>query len=465
MKIKLAKTELIHFVGMGGIGMSGLALIMKELGFKIQGSDVSFNKNIERLKKNKINVFIGHKKQNIKKSTILVMSSAIKKNNSEYLEAKKKKLPVYKRGEMLAHVVSLMRNIVVAGSHGKTTTTSLVSNIFSKAKIDPTIINGGVLNSFGNSAKLGKSNWCILESDESDGSFIDIPPTYSIITNIDEEHMDFYKTMNNLKNKFIHFIENTPSFGKSFICLDDKNSREVLKKATNKNYSTYGIHKNSNFKIINISQKINYSKFDVKITLLGNLVKFIRNIQIPIIGLHNIRNATAALAVASSIGISNKIIKKGLKEFEGVQRRFTKLFSFQSVPFFDDYAHHPTEIKEVLNGVKKVYKNKEIVCVFQPHRITRIKNLRKEFSLAFKKANTVVLCPIYKAGENISLGFTYSNFAKEIIKNSNVKLILIKNSLDLIKFTKQNIYGDKIVIGMGAGTISNWLRELQKLLK
>ena len=465
MKIKLAKTELIHFVGMGGIGMSGLALIMKELGFKIQGSDVSFNKNIERLKKNKINVSIGHKKQNIKKSTILVMSSAIKKNNSEYLEAKKKKLPVYKRGEMLAHVVSLMRNIVVAGSHGKTTTTSLVSNIFSKAKIDPTIINGGVLNSFGNSAKLGKSNWCILESDESDGSFIDIPPTYSIITNIDEEHMDFYKTMNNLKNKFIHFIENTPSFGKSFICLDDKNSREVLKKATNKNYSTYGIHKNSNFKIINISQKINYSKFDVKITLLGNLVKFIRNIQIPIIGLHNIRNATAALAVASSIGISNKIIKKGLKEFEGVQRRFTKLFSFQSVPFFDDYAHHPTEIKEVLNGVKKVYKNKEIVCVFQPHRITRVKNLRKEFSLAFKKANTVVLCPIYKAGENISLGFTYSNFAKEIIKNSNVKLILIKNSLDLIKFTKQNIYGDKIVIGMGAGTISNWLRELQKLLK
>ena len=465
MKIKLAKTELIHFVGMGGIGMSGLALIMKELGFKIQGSDISFNKNVERLKKNKINVFIGHKKQNIKKSTILVMSSAIKKNNSEYLEAKKKKLPVYKRGEMLAHVVSLMRNIVVAGSHGKTTTTSLVSNIFSKAKIDPTIINGGILNSFGNSAKLGKSNWCILESDESDGSFINIPPTYSIITNIDEEHMDFYKTMNNLKNKFIHFIENTPSFGKSFICLDDKNSREVLKKATNKNYSTYGIHKNSNFKIINISQKINYSKFDVKITLLGNLVKFIRNIQIPIIGLHNIRNATAALAVASSIGISNKIIKKGLKEFEGVQRRFTKLFSFQSVPFFDDYAHHPTEIKEVLNGVKKVYKNKEIVCVFQPHRITRIKNLRKEFSLAFKKANTVVLCPIYKAGENISLGFTYSNFAKEIIKNSNVKLILIKNSLDLIKFTKQNIYGDKIVIGMGAGTISNWLRELQKLLK
>ena len=180
--------------------------------------------------------------------------------------------------------------------------------------------------------------------------------------------------------------------------------------------------------------------------------------------MHNIRNATAAIAVASSVGISSKIIKKGLKEFEGVDRRFTKLFFLQGVPFFDDYAHHPTEIKEVLNGVKEVYKNKEIVCVFQPHRISRVKNLKKEFSLAFKKADTVVLCPIYKAGENISLGFTYSNFAREIIKNSNIKLILIKNNLDLAKFVKQNIYGDKIVIGMGAGSISSWMRKLPKLL-
>ena len=465
MKIDLAKTELVHFIGIGGIVMSGLALIMKELGFKIQGSDISYNKSIERLRKNKINVFIGHKKQNIKKSTILVISSAIKKSNSEYLEAKIKKLPIYKRGEMLAHIVSLMRNVVVAGSHGKTTTTSLVSNIFSKAKIDPTIINGGILNSFGNSAKLGKSNWCILESDESDGSFIKIPATYSIVTNIDKEHMDYYKNMNNLKKKFINFIEKTPSFGKSFICLDDKNNREILKKITNKNYNTYGIHKNSNFKIINISQEKNYSKYDVKITLPGSSVKYIRNLQIPIIGLHNIRNATAAIAVASSIGIPGAIIKKGLKEFEGVQRRFTKLFYYNGSLFIDDYAHHPTEIKEVLNGIKEVYKNKEIICIFQPHRITRVRNLKKEFSLAFKKADIVVLCPIYKAGENISLGFDYSNFAREIIKNSNVKLILIKNNLDLLKFTKQNIYGDKIVVGMGAGSISNWMRELPKLLK
>ena len=256
MKIKLAKSELIHFVGIGGIGMSGLALIMKQLGFKIQGSDIAYNKNIERLKTNNIKIVIGHKKQNISNSTILVASSAIKKNNTEILEAKRKKLPIYKRGDVLANIVSLMKNIVVAGSHGKTTTTSLVSNIFSKAKIDPTIINGGILNSFGSSAKLGKSNWCVLESDESDGSFIKVPSTYSIVTNIDKEHLDFYKSINNLKNNFIDFIEKTPSLGKSFICLDDKNNREIIKKLKTKNYNTYGTNKNANFHIQNISQHI-----------------------------------------------------------------------------------------------------------------------------------------------------------------------------------------------------------------
>ena len=264
MKIKLAKNELIHFVGIGGIGMSGLALIMNELGFKVQGSDISNNKNIERLRQKKIRVLIGHKKQNIKNASILVISSAIKNNNKELMFAKKKKLPIYIRGEMLAHIVSLMRNIVIAGSHGKTTTTSLICKIFSKAKIDPTIINGGVLNSFGNSAKLGKSNWCILESDESDGSFVKVPQTYSVITNIDKEHLDFYKSMDNLENKFISFIEKTPSFGKAFICVDDKNNRKILKKIKNNNYYSYGTKKGSNFQIVNISQNVKFSKVGLR---------------------------------------------------------------------------------------------------------------------------------------------------------------------------------------------------------
>ena len=465
MKIELAKNEIIHFVGIGGIGMSGLALIMKGLGFSVQGSDISLNKNIERLKKNKIKVYIGHSKKNISSSTILVISSAIKKSNPEILIAKTKQLPVYKRGDMLAHVVSLLkRNIVVAGSHGKTTTTSLVSGIFSKTKLDPTIINGGILNSFNNSAKLGKSDWCILESDESDGSFIKLSPTYSIITNIDQEHMDYYKSMKNLKEFFIKFIEKTPSFGKSFICLDDKNNKEIIKKIEIKNFHTYGTNKNSQFCIKNILQLKEYSKFSIHINLPSKKKHKINNIKIPLLGLHNIRNATAAAAVASTIGISKKIIKQSLKEFKGVQRRFNKIFTFKEVDFFDDYAHHPTEIKELLEGVRQTYKKEEIICVFQPHRVSRINNLKKEFSLSFKNANSVILCPVYAAGEKLKLSFNYLNFAKTIIKNSKVNVFLVKDEIQLAKYVKQNIYGKKIVIGMGAGSVSSWIRNLPKLI-
>jgi UDP-N-acetylmuramate--alanine ligase len=465
MKIELAKTEVIHFVGIGGIGMSGLSLIMKGKGFKVQGSDISSNKNIERLKKEKIKIFIGHKKQNLNNATIIVISSAIKKKNPELIEAKRKGLPIIKRGKMLAHIVSLMKNIVVVGSHGKTTTTSLVTSIFQKTKLDPTIINGGVINSLKNSAKLGRSDWSILEADESDGSFVHIPPTYSIITNIDREHMDFYKSMDDLKNYFIEFIEKVPSFGKSFICLDDKINYELIKKLKNKNFYTYGTNSKSNFLIKNINQKRELTEFDLYISVPNKKKQKIKNIKIPLLGVHNVRNAVAAAAIAITVGISIKNIKNGLLKFKGVQRRFNKIFKFNNVDFFDDYAHHPTEIKMVLDGVHKVYENYDKVCIFQPHRISRLKDLRKDFSYAFKKADTVVLCPVYTAGEKIKLGFNYFQFAKEIIKNSKVKLFLINDNKQLAKFIKNNIYGKKIVIGMGAGTISNWMRKLPEMIR
>jgi len=460
MKFNLGKTELIHFVGIGGIGMSGLALVMSGLGFKVQGSDIVKNKNIERLEEKKIKVFLKHKKKNIDKTTILVISSAIKPDNPELLQAKKLKLPIYKRGEMLGHIVSLMRNIVITGSHGKTTTTSLISSIFTEAKLDPTIINGGILNSFGNSAKLGKSNWCIIESDESDGSFLKIPFTYSIITNIDAEHLDYYKSITNLKKSFIQFLEKIPSVGKGFLCIDDKNVLEITNKVKNKNFYTYGLNEISNFQILNIFQKTKVSKFDIKINIPGNK-KIIKNIKIPLIGMHNIKNVTSVVAVAFSIGISEKIIKRGLIRFKGVQRRFSFLFKHNNAIFIDDYAHHPTEISSVLEGVKEVYKNKEIISIFQPHRISRVKNLKLEFSKCFKKADTVLLCPIYKANENLKLGFSYSSFAKLIIKNSKVKLININNEIELKKFLKQTAYGEKIYIGMGAGSISSWMKSLK----
>ena len=464
MKIELAKTEIIHFVGIGGIGMSGLSLIMKGKGFKVQGSDLLSNKNIERLKKEKIKIFIGHKKQNHKNTTIVVISSAIKKNNQEIIEAKRKNLPIITRGRMLAHIVSLMKNIVVVGSHGKTTTTSLIASIFQKTKLDPTIINGGVINSLRNTAKLGKSDWSILEADESDGSFIHIPTTYSIITNIDREHMDYYSSMNDLKEYFIQFIEKVPSFGKSFICIDDKINSEIIKKLKSQNFYTYGTNPKSNFLIKNIQENKKFTEFDLQVNVPNKKRIIIKKIKIPLIGSHNVRNSVAAVAVALTVGISIQEIKNGLANFKGVQRRFNKIFTFNNIDFYDDYAHHPTEIKVVLDGVNRVYNGYHKVCIFQPHRISRIKDLRKEFSFAFKNSDTVILCPIYTAGEKIKLGFDYLKFAREIIKNSNVKLFLVKDKNQLAKFVKKNMYGKKIVIGMGAGSISNWMRQLPQLI-
>jgi UDP-N-acetylmuramate--alanine ligase len=462
MQIKLAKKEIIHFIGIGGIGMSGLALVMKRKGFKVQGSDILSNKNIYRLKKEKIKIFIGQIAENINNATIVVISSAIKKNNPELIAAQRKKLPIIQRGKMLAQIVSLTKNIVVAGSHGKTTTTSLIASIFQNTKLDPTIINGGVINSLKSSAKLGKSEWSILEADESDGSFVEIPPTYSIITNIDREHMDFYKSLDDLKEYFNQFISKIPSFGKLFICLDDKINKEIIKKLKNKNYYTYGKNVKSNFFVNKISYNKKYTEYNLTIKLPNKKIFEIKKIKIPLLGLHNVLNSVAAFAVSIIVGVSIKNIKKGLLNFKGVERRFNKILKYNDVELYDDYAHHPTEIEVVLNSLKNIYKDYEKICIFQPHRYSRLKDLRKKFSFAFKNADKVILCPLYLAGEKIKFKFNYYKFAREIIKNSKVNLIMVEDKIDLFKFLRKNMYGKKIIIGMGAGTISNWIREFSK---
>ena len=465
MNINLAKSEIIHFVGIGGIGMSGLALIMMRLGFKVQGSDKSINKNIERLKNSQIKFYFGHASSNIKKATILVISSAIKNNNIEIKQAKKKNLPIYTRGDMLAHITSLKKNIVVSGSHGKTTTTSLIASIFGIAKLDPTIINGGVINSLENSAKLGKSEWCVLESDESDGSFVKVPSTYAVVTNIDREHMDYYKSLNDLKKQFIKFMLKVPSFGKTFVCLDDKNIRDIYKTGKIKNILTYGFNNSSNFKIKNCSFKNNKSIFDVEMNLPNKKKFILKKFVVPLIGFHNIKNATAAIAVSFFIGISPAILRNSLKNFKGVERRFNKIFTYNGAEVFDDYAHHPTEIREVLDGVSNSYKEKKIICIFQPHRISRLNDLKNEFCSSFKKAESVILCPIYKAGENLKINLNYDKFAEEIAKKSKVQVFLVNNQFELAKFLKKYLDDKKITIGMGAGSISNWIKELPNLMK
>ena len=465
MKINLASNEVIHFIGIGGIGMSGLAQIMKNMGFKIQGSDLYQNKNTERLIKLGIKVFYGHRKKNLKKATIIVISSAIKNNNNELKAARRKKLSVFKRGDMLANIVSLKKNIIITGSHGKTTTTSLVANILVEAGLDPTVINGGVINSFKNNAQLGKGEWAVIESDESDGSFLKLPVTYSIVTNIDREHIDYYGNFEKLKKSFHKFIEKTPSFGKSIICIDNNNLKFLINKYKNKNFLTYGFDKSSNYQIINVNKNKNYSVFDINVKNSKNKIYKIKKIKINLLGNHNISNTTAAIGIALNLGIKINIIKKALKKFLGIQRRFTKVFSIKKREFFDDYAHHPTEIKAVIEGARQVYKNRKIVCVFQPHRYSRIKALKKEFASSFKSSNTVVLCPVYSAGEKIKYNFNQDNFSKLISKKSRVQVINVANRQELKNYIKKNLLDEEMVICMGAGSISSWIREIGNQLQ
>ena len=460
MKINIASNEVIHFIGIGGIGMSGLAQIMKNMGFKIQGSDLNRNKNTERLTKSRIKVFIGHQKVNLKKATMVVISSAIKKNNKELKEARRKKIPVFRRGEMLANIVALKKNIVVTGSHGKTTTTSLVANILVEAGLDPTVINGGVINSLKNTAQLGKGEWAVIESDESDGSFLKLPITYSIVTNVDKEHLDYYGNFEKLKKSFGTFIEKTPSFGKSIICIDDKNLKSILSKCKTENFLTYGFEKNSNYQIANVKKNINYTIFDLLVNFTGDKIFKIKNIKVNLIGDHNVSNTTAAIVIALNLGIKISKIKKALKKFLGIQRRFTKVFSVGKKKFYDDYAHHPTEIRAVIKGAKEVYKDRKIICVFQPHRYSRVKSLKKEFALSFKDCDRVVLCPVYPAGEKIRYNFNQNSFSKSIAEKSKIQVINIKKQEDLKNYFKKNLLDNEMVICMGAGSISNWIREI-----
>jgi len=462
MKINIGSNEVVHFIGVGGIGMSGLAQIMKNMGFKIQGSDLSRNKNTERLVKSGIKVFLGHHQKNLKKVTMIVISSAIKENNKELKAAKYRKIPIFKRGDMLANIVALKKNIIITGSHGKTTTTSLVANILLEAGLDPTVINGGIINSFKNTAQLGKGEWAVIESDESDGSFLKLPVTYSIVTNVDKEHLDYYGNFKKLKKSFQKFIEKTPSIGKSFICIDNINLKSLIANCKNNNFLTYGFNPRSNYQILNVKKNINSSIFDLRIKSSRDKIYKIKNIKVNLLGDHNISNTTASIAVALNLGIKVKKIKKALKKFLGIQRRFTKVFNLGKKEFYDDYAHHPTEIKAVINGARDVYKKRKIICVFQPHRYSRLKALKNEFALSFKSIDTVVLCPVYSAGEKMKYKFDQNSFSKLISKKSETQVVNIYNENELNMYFKKNLVNDEMVICMGAGSISNWIRKIGK---
>jgi len=465
MTFKITTNDQVHFIGIGGIGMSGIAEIMHNIGFKVQGSDPSRNnKNIKRLQKLGLKVFFNHAKKNIGNSKLVVFSSAISKDNPELREAKRKKIPVIQRVEMLSEIVKLKKNIVISGAHGKTTITSLISTILSKAKLDPMIINGGILNSINSNALFGKGDWAVVEADESDGSFLKIPITYSVVSNIDKEHLDYYKNFKNLYKSFETFINKTPLIGKSFVCTDDKFLKKILRKKNKSNIITYGFENGSDLHPYNVKNSGKMMFFNISVKL-NNKVEHIKNIELNLLGKHNVLNATAAIGVAKSLGIKNNTIKATLKNFLGVQRRLTKISNFRGSEIYDDYAHHPTEIISVLNAIKSGFKEKKIVTVFQPHRYSRVASLKKEFANAFKDSDLVVLCPIYAASEKPIKNINHYELAKLINKNSKKDVICIENQFDLERFIKRHTHGNEVVVCMGAGSISSWIREIAVNLK
>ena len=398
MKINIASNEVIHFIGIGGIGMSGLAQIMSNMGFTIQGSDLNPNKNTERLIKSKIKVHFGHNKKNLKKVTMVVTSSAIKKNNKELVAAEKKKLPVFKRGEMLANIVALKKNIVIAGAHGKTTTTSLVANILVHAGLDPTVINGGIINSLKNTAKFGKGEWMVVEADESDGSFLKLPHEISIITNLDIEHLDYYKTLKSLYSAFDKFIMNLPFYGISIVNADDRNLKKIIKQNdTRKIISFSKKNKKASVFIKKISFKNQFSCFTLKFNIPINNLSGSYSYKIKAIGLHNVYNGVASIIAGLLAGVKNSYIREALINYIGVKRRFTHLGNVNLSNIYDDYAHHPTEISATLSGAKQI--NKNIIVVFQPHRYSRTKILFNDFVNVLSKIKSLYLLETYSAGE------------------------------------------------------------------
>ncbi len=460
------KKKHIHFIGIGGIGMSGIAQVLHKKGFKVSGSDLSENPIVKKLKK-KMKVFSSHKADNINNVDIVVYSSAIKNNNIELLKAKKLKIPVFSRAMMLAQVMRLKSSITVAGSHGKTTTTSLIASIFENSGMDPTILSGGIINSLEINAKLGKGEWIVAEADESDGSFMFLPSTIGVINNIDFEHVDYYKNIKHLKDSFLLYSENIPFYGFISLGIDCKNVREIKKKIYGKKIITYGLSQNSNYSVTNVKVIKKNNSYLTSFDLIENFEKkkILKNFLTPLLGDHNIKNILASISVSRGLKVSYAKIKKALKEFSGVRRRFTILHKSKHNLIIDDYAHHPIEIEETLKSLKQITKN-EIISIFEPHRYSRISVMIDEFVHCFKNSNHIFILPVFSAGEkkinNIDSTFFYAKLRK---KYSHKSIYLSEPDKGFFYTLKKKMVPGNNIIFLGAGLSSKIANNFTNYLK
>jgi len=454
----------IHFIGIGGIGMSGIAEILVQSGYLVQGSDIKASNNTKRLEKLGIEVFIGQRKSNILNANIIVVSTAISKNNIELVEAKKIFLPIVHRAEMLGELMRLKQSIAIAGTHGKTTTTSLIAKMIEENGMDPTIINGGIISSLDSNARMGKGDWMVVEADESDGSFTKLNPTAAVITNIDLEHLDFHKNEKNLELAFFNFLSSIPFYGFICLCTDHPRVQKLISKLEDKKVITYGLSASADVRATNVIYNNNKMNFTLSISNRRELEISSYEIEFSMIGIHNIQNALATIATGIELKIPIEKIKNTLKTFTGVQRRFQNVGNFKNTIIIDDYGHHPVEINAALAAARLLTPKSKIISIFQPHRYSRIKDLFSDFCSCFNDADYVFLLDVYPAGEEPLKGFESTDLKNGLLKYGHKNVSYIESKKALIRETLKIISPHDIIICLGAGSITKIANTLEKEL-
>ena len=449
----------IHFVGIGGIGMSGIAEVMHQLGYSVQGSDVSDSYVVEKLRKAGIPVAIGHSADNLGDSAVVVCSSAIKDANPEIQAAAERRLPRVKRAEMLAELMRMQKTVAVAGTHGKTTTTSMVAALLDSGGLDPTVINGGIINRYGSNARLGKSDWWVIEADESDGSFLRLDGTIAVVTNIDPEHLEHYGSFDAVKDAFVEFVENVPFYGLAVMCVDHPEVQSVLSRIRDRRVVTYGFSALADVRADNVEAVPGGSRFDAVILERDGERRNLQGIFVPMPGRHNVLNALAAIAVSLELGLSDEAIATGFEKFDGVKRRFTKVGEVDGAIVIDDYAHHPTEIRAVLSAAREGAEGR-VIAVMQPHRYSRLEALMDDFQNAFNDADVVFVAPVYPAGEEPIEGIDSAALVEGLRARGHRMVRAIADLKELSRDLRDLAADGDMIICMGAGDITKWAAAL-----
>ena len=450
----------IHFIGIGGIGMSGIAEVLLNIGYVVQGSDAADSANVKRLREKGAKISVGHSAAELGEAAVVVVSTAIRRDNPELVAARARRLPIVRRAEMLAELMRLKRCVAVGGTHGKTTTTSLVAALVDAGGFDPTVINGGIINAYGTNARLGAGEWMVVEADESDGTFLKLPAEIAVVTNVDPEHLDHFQTFDAVQEAFRAFVENVPFYGFAVMCTDHPVVQLLVGHITDRRIITYGTNPQADVRVVPLEQSGGEARFSVVFRdRTGAMVHEIERLTLPMPGAHNVLNATAAIAVAHELGIGDELLREALQNFGGVRRRFTRTGEWNGVPIIDDYGHHPVEIAAVLRAARESSKG-QVIAVMQPHRYTRLASLFEQFSTCFNDADTVIVAHVYPAGEAPIAGADRDSLVQGLRAHGHRQVIPLDGAQDLARMIKRLAQPGDIVVCLGAGNITQWAYAL-----